>query len=277
MQPEGDRPPFFYVSPFLITVLSFAHLARCMRARPAVLRASSRRGWRADHPVHDRVEDMAAHYISEMRQVQPTGPYRIGGHCAGALGGVRDGPAAAGRRRRGGAAAGRRLGAAEHRTTPRRLLRYVVDRLRHYWRDGRVIDSIRWQLRVRRERHISRRFGAREPPAPGRSSATPTPRPTAATAPGSFDGDLVLVRSQDWAGRPREGLAPAVAGAHHGSAGRRHGPTAPTGTWSSNASSAALADRIRSAVDRVDRSPSSLRVWSPLRWLLELATSAAGW
>ena len=80
--PTGRGRPFFYVSPFLISVLSFAHLARCMRPdQPFFL--FQPQGMEGDHPVHERVEDMAAHYISEMRQVQESGPYRIGGHCAG--------------------------------------------------------------------------------------------------------------------------------------------------------------------------------------------------
>ena len=82
VQPDGTRPPFFYVSPFLISVLSFSHLARCMQPdQPFFL--FQPQGMEGDHPVHERVEDMAAHYIFEMRQVQGSGPYRIGGHCAG--------------------------------------------------------------------------------------------------------------------------------------------------------------------------------------------------
>ena len=138
MQPEGDRPPFFYVSPFLITILSFAHLARYMEPdQPFYLLQPQ--GMEGDHPVHDRVEDMAAHYISEMRQVQPTGPYRIGGHCAGQLGGVRDGPAAAGRRATRWRCSSRSTPSRPTSTPPaRQPLRHVVDRLRSYWRDGRV-------------------------------------------------------------------------------------------------------------------------------------------
>ena len=37
------------------------------------------------HPPQSRVEDMAAHYISEIMTVQPTGPYLLGGRCFGGL------------------------------------------------------------------------------------------------------------------------------------------------------------------------------------------------
>jgi thioesterase domain-containing protein len=34
---------------------------------------------------HTRVEDMAAHYIKELRTLQPEGPYYLGGYCFGGL------------------------------------------------------------------------------------------------------------------------------------------------------------------------------------------------
>ena len=35
--------------------------------------------------LYTRVEDIAAHFVDDIRQVQPTGPYRFGGGCEGAL------------------------------------------------------------------------------------------------------------------------------------------------------------------------------------------------
>ena len=94
MQPEGDRPPFFYVAPYLITLLSFAHLARYME-HDQPFYVLQPQGMDGDQPVHDRVEDMAAHYISEMRQVQPDRPLPHRWPLRRRVGGVRDGPAAA--------------------------------------------------------------------------------------------------------------------------------------------------------------------------------------
>jgi aspartate racemase len=37
------------------------------------------------HPPHERIEDMAKHYISDIRKVQPHGPYRLGGVCLGGI------------------------------------------------------------------------------------------------------------------------------------------------------------------------------------------------
>jgi thioesterase domain-containing protein len=42
-------------------------------------------GLDGNHACHERVEIMASHYISEMRAVQPTGPYLIGGYSFGGL------------------------------------------------------------------------------------------------------------------------------------------------------------------------------------------------
>jgi thioesterase domain-containing protein len=275
MQPEGDRPPFFYVAPYLITLLSFAHLARYME-RDQPFYVLQPQGMEGDHPVHDRVEDMAAHYISEMRQVQPEGPYRIGGHCAGAWVAFE---------------MVRQLQAVGEEVTllmvvdseppnvepPRvNLLRYAVDRMRHYRRDGRVIDSISWQVRLRLDRHVSRRFGSRDRRrvAQLRHAHGEAHRRYRA---GIVAGDLVLVRSQDWADRPEKDwhlrweelvtgrlVVDTVPGTH--------------GELVENASSAALADRIRTAVDRVTHvalvAPCMV---APAMSGWSLATSAAGW
>jgi thioesterase domain-containing protein len=40
-------------------------------------------GLQDDRAPLTRVEDMAAHYIAEMREVQPEGPYLLGGYCMG--------------------------------------------------------------------------------------------------------------------------------------------------------------------------------------------------
>jgi thioesterase domain-containing protein len=37
------------------------------------------------HPCHERVEDMAEHYIQEVRSVQPVGPYHLGGLSFGGV------------------------------------------------------------------------------------------------------------------------------------------------------------------------------------------------
>ena len=79
---RGPQRPFFSVSPFLISALSYRLLADQLGPEQP-LYALQPQGLESDDPIHQRVEDMAAHCIDELRVVQATGPYRIGGHCAG--------------------------------------------------------------------------------------------------------------------------------------------------------------------------------------------------
>ena len=80
---SGSRQPFFYVSPFR---------SRCSASRTGVgtsVRTSrstscNLKAWTRDAPSTRLVEHMAAHYLKEMKDVQPCGPYWLGGHCAGA-------------------------------------------------------------------------------------------------------------------------------------------------------------------------------------------------
>jgi amino acid adenylation domain-containing protein len=84
MQPLGDRPPFFLVHGFEGSVLSLRELARSLGPGQPVygFEAIGRDG---NQPPHFRIEDMADHYIREMRIRQPRGPYYIGGYCLGGL------------------------------------------------------------------------------------------------------------------------------------------------------------------------------------------------
>jgi aspartate racemase len=83
MQPAGSKPPLFCVHGVKGNVLFYAHLARRLGLdRPFYgLQAIGVDG-RCD-PLSS-VEEMAAAYISEIKTVQPEGPYFLGGFCAGA-------------------------------------------------------------------------------------------------------------------------------------------------------------------------------------------------
>jgi amino acid adenylation domain-containing protein len=83
VQPNGSRQVFFYVAPYRISVLTLASLAAEL-GDDQPLYGFQPQGLDGSLPTHDRIEDMAAHYIAEMREVQPRGPYRLGGHCSGA-------------------------------------------------------------------------------------------------------------------------------------------------------------------------------------------------
>lgn len=83
IQPRGTKPPLFFVHAYGGGVFFYRELSdRLGPDQPFYgLQAIGLAGKRLPHR---RVEDMAAHYIVEMRTVQPKGPYYLGGRCLGA-------------------------------------------------------------------------------------------------------------------------------------------------------------------------------------------------
>ena len=84
IQPEGKNPPFFAVPGVGGNVLVFARLAKLL-GNDQPFYGLQARGLDGKEKPFMRVEDMAAHYIDEIRSVQPQGPYLIGGTCTGGL------------------------------------------------------------------------------------------------------------------------------------------------------------------------------------------------
>ncbi|MCZ6821119.1 MAG: thioesterase domain-containing protein, partial [Calditrichaeota bacterium] len=82
IQPEGSKPPFFCMAPLASTVLIFANLARQL-GKEQPFYGLEPLGLDGEKEPHDRVEDMAAHYIKEIRNFKPEGPYFVGGGCFG--------------------------------------------------------------------------------------------------------------------------------------------------------------------------------------------------
>ena len=154
VQPEGTEPPLFVVAPFLITALSFSHLGRHL-GDDQPLYVFQPQGMDTNDPAHTRVEQMAAHYISEMRQVQRSGPYRIGGHCAGSW--------VAFEMVRQLQHAGNEVsllflvdsGPPGIEPPKRSRVRHVASRVVHYAREGRLLDAIRWRIGLARERMLA--------------------------------------------------------------------------------------------------------------------------
>ena len=84
INPSGSKPPFFCVHALGGNVLEYYDLARHLgQAQPFYGLQS--RGLHENLLPDTRVEDMAAHYIKEMREVQPEGPYFIGGRSLGGM------------------------------------------------------------------------------------------------------------------------------------------------------------------------------------------------
>jgi amino acid adenylation domain-containing protein len=82
--PATSKPPFFCVHALGGTVLEYYDLARHLGEDRPFYGLQSQ-GLDGKQPPHTRVEDMAAHYIKEMRERQPEGPYFIGGRSLGGM------------------------------------------------------------------------------------------------------------------------------------------------------------------------------------------------
>jgi amino acid adenylation domain-containing protein len=82
IQGKGTRRPFFCVHAAGGNVLEYHDLARLLGPDQPFygLQAKGLNG--KDEP-HTSIGEMAAHYINEMREVQPEGPYLIGGRSSG--------------------------------------------------------------------------------------------------------------------------------------------------------------------------------------------------
>jgi aspartate racemase len=80
----GSRPPLFCVHGLAGNVLRIKELANYIGAEQPLYALQSR-GLDGKAAPYERVEDMAAHYIREVRTLQPEGPYLIGGLCFGGV------------------------------------------------------------------------------------------------------------------------------------------------------------------------------------------------
>ena len=84
MRTGGAKPPFFCVHGIGGTVLRFRDLAHLV-GNDQPFYGLQAQGLDGELPVLTRVEDMAAHYISEVQAVQAEGPYYLGGYSFGGM------------------------------------------------------------------------------------------------------------------------------------------------------------------------------------------------
>jgi thioesterase domain-containing protein len=82
--PVGGRTPLFLVAGMFGNVLNLSHLAHLLgEERPFF--ALQARGLYGDAVPHESFEEAAADYLAEVLQVQPKGPYLLGGFSGGGL------------------------------------------------------------------------------------------------------------------------------------------------------------------------------------------------
>jgi amino acid adenylation domain-containing protein len=82
IQTGGSKPPFFCIHGINGSVVRFHDLSRYLGSGQPFYGLQAQ-GLDAAHLCHTRTEDMAFHYIKEIRSVQPQGPYFIGGYSFG--------------------------------------------------------------------------------------------------------------------------------------------------------------------------------------------------
>jgi pimeloyl-ACP methyl ester carboxylesterase len=82
--PVADGTPLFMVSGMFGNVLNLSHMAHLLgEERPFY--ALQARGLYGNAEPHETFEEMAADYLEEVRQVQPHGPYLLGGFSGGGI------------------------------------------------------------------------------------------------------------------------------------------------------------------------------------------------
>jgi len=82
IQAGGARPPFFCVHAVGGNVLEYHDLARLLGPDQPFYGLQSK-GLDGKSQPHMTIKEMAAHYIKEMREIQPAGPYLLGGRSSG--------------------------------------------------------------------------------------------------------------------------------------------------------------------------------------------------
>ena len=82
LQPNGSGTPLFFVHGVLGDVVRYYHLAMQIGADHPIYGIQSQ-SLLTGQPGLLRLEDQAAYYVSEIRRIQPTGPYYLLGYCFG--------------------------------------------------------------------------------------------------------------------------------------------------------------------------------------------------
>ncbi|MBZ5596304.1 MAG: SDR family NAD(P)-dependent oxidoreductase [Acidobacteriia bacterium] len=84
IQPQGSRPPIYFVGGWGGNVLTFETIARYMGQDQPVYGLQPQ-GLDGKQPFLTRMEDIGSSYLPAIRSVQPHGPYYLGGYSFGGL------------------------------------------------------------------------------------------------------------------------------------------------------------------------------------------------
>lgn len=84
IQSMGSKPPLFCMHAGAGTVLFYRSLATHLGSDQPLYGLQAK-GLNGNETPHTRIEDMATHYIREIRALQAEGPYYLAGYCLGAI------------------------------------------------------------------------------------------------------------------------------------------------------------------------------------------------
>lgn len=84
LQPQGSEVPFFCVHSLGANLVSYGNLARTVGLEQPFYGLQPV-GLDGKMEPHTRIEQMASHYVAEIRALKPKGPYRLGGVCLGGV------------------------------------------------------------------------------------------------------------------------------------------------------------------------------------------------
>jgi thioesterase domain-containing protein/acyl carrier protein len=84
IKPKGSKMPLYIVHGFGMNVLLFNNVAKNMDAEQPVY-ALQAKGLNASDETLDKMEEIAAYYVSEILEQNPTGPYAIAGYSFGGI------------------------------------------------------------------------------------------------------------------------------------------------------------------------------------------------
>ncbi len=197
---SGTRTPFFYVSPFQISVLSLSKLGQYLDDEQPLYGLQPQGidddGEKQPAEDHQSLEEIASSYIDEMRSIQPDGPYRLGGHCAGSWVAFEMAQQLQARGEDVDALLLVDSRPPNFQAPKISATRYIVSRLRMYWTSGRLADALSWKVRLFRQRMLTRKFGREnlKRQAVVRRAHYEAHQEYRS---GQFNGDAVLIRSYE--------------------------------------------------------------------------------
>ena len=84
LKPNGNKTPLFIVHGGEYNVLIFRNIADNIDDKQRVY-ALQAKGLSGEVEPHKSVEEMASHYISEIKTINPDGPYALGGFSFGGI------------------------------------------------------------------------------------------------------------------------------------------------------------------------------------------------